>query len=89
MTRHHFNNNSILQRLLTRDRVTNDSLEGIRLLAETVRIATTPNLEYLRVLNQRTRVLKEKALRVSSPSRVAPSPIFRVRKRIRREADGA
>ncbi len=51
----------LLERILTRDRLTNDSLLGIRLLAETARSPATPGHEYLRVLNCRTRMWKEMA----------------------------
>jgi hypothetical protein len=87
LARHRYGYNSIVERLLTRDRLTNDSLEGIRLLAETVRTTTTPSQEYLRVLNQRTRVWKEKAQKLSKPRGIDPLPTCGVRKRERHKVD--
>lgn len=61
MTRDQLTDDLLLERILTRDPLTNDSLLGIRLLAEMVRSSPTPGQEYLRVLNLRTRIWKEKA----------------------------
>jgi len=87
LKRHRFTNNSIVERLLTCDRLTNDSLEGIRLLAETVRIATTPSQEYLRVLYQRTRAWKEKAQKLSETGGIDFFPTCGRGKHVRRKSD--
>jgi hypothetical protein len=47
-------NNSLSERPLTRDRITVDSLVGLRLLAECARTPDTPGHECLRVLNHQT-----------------------------------
>jgi hypothetical protein len=58
-------NDSLSERLLTRDRFTIDSLVGIRLLAEMVRTTAVPGHEYLQVLNHQTQVWKEKAQKLA------------------------
>jgi hypothetical protein len=65
LTRGRLTNDSLSERILTRDRFTNDSLVGIRLLAEMERSAAAPGHEFLRVLNHRTRVWKEKARKLA------------------------
>lgn len=60
MARGRLTNGSLSERILTRDRLTNDSLVGIRLLAEMVRTTAAPGHEYLQVLNRQTQVRKEK-----------------------------
>jgi hypothetical protein len=84
---HRLRNCSMVEPLLTRDRLTNDSLEGIRLLAEMVRTTTILGQEYLRVLNQRTRVWKEKAQKISKTRETDPLPVYAARKRKRRKVD--
>ena len=61
MTQDQLTDDLLLERILTRDSLTNDSLMGIRLLAEMVYSSAAPGQEYLRVLNRRTRMWKEKA----------------------------
>jgi hypothetical protein len=61
LVRGRLTNDSLSERLLTRDRITVDSLVGVRLLAEMVRTTAAPGHEYLRVLNRQTRMWKEKA----------------------------
>jgi hypothetical protein len=63
----------LLERILTCDRLTNDSLLGIRLLAEMVRSPVAPGHEYLRVLNYRTRLWRERAQKLFD-TRVAGRP---------------
>jgi hypothetical protein len=58
-------NDSLSERLLTRDRITLDSLVGLRLLAELARTPTAPGHECLRVLNHQVHVWKERAQRVA------------------------
>jgi hypothetical protein len=47
-------NNSLSEHPLTRDRITIDSLVGLRLLAERVRTPDAPGHECLRLLNHQT-----------------------------------
>ena len=77
----------MVEPLLTSDRLTNDSLEGIRLLAEMVRTTTVPGQEYLRVLNQRARVWKDKAQKISKTRETDLLPAFAARKRERRKVE--
>jgi len=65
LTRHRYTDNFQLERVLTCELLTNDSLVGIQLLAETVRMTAAPGQDYLRILNLRTRVWKEKAQNVA------------------------
>ncbi len=66
MARGRLTNGSLSERILTRDRLTNDSLVGIRLLAEMVRTTAAPGHEYLQVLNRQTQVWKEKAQKLAA-----------------------
>jgi hypothetical protein len=77
----------MVEPLLTSDRLTNDSLEGIRLLAEMVRTTTVPGQEYLRVLNQKTRDWKEKAQKISEARETDLLPACRARKGKRRKVE--
>ena len=87
MKPHRLGNCSKVKRLLIRDRLTNDSLEGVRLLAEMVRTTAIPGQEYLRVLNQRARVWKDKAQKISKTRETDLLPAFAARKRERRKVD--
>lgn len=65
MVRGRLTNDSLSEHLLTRDRITIDSLVGIRLLAEMVRTTAAPGHEYLQVLNHQTQVWKDKAQKLA------------------------
>jgi hypothetical protein len=65
LVRGRLTNDSLSEHLLTRDRITIDSLVGIRLLAEMVRTTAAPGHEYLQVLNHQTQVWKDKAQKLA------------------------
>jgi len=79
-------NDFLSERILTGDRVTIDSLVGIRLLAEMGRTGTVLGHDYLQVLNHQAQLWRDKAEKLAEARATLDIPGPR-KKKDRRQVD--